>query len=111
MPPPLILRQVANRSIDVGSLCSLGPGAEQDHDGLAVFPVIHAVSRPKVHAKLPDPIAHKLVIPEITRRHPVNAAQDGHSGLKVIQLVDPRLKRVTARRGQVMKNFKNQFRL
>jgi len=99
MLSPLILRQEPNRSIDVGTLCSLGPGAEQDHDGVAVFPVIHAIPRPKAHAKLPDPIAQELVIPEIARRDPVDAAQDGHSGLKAFQLVDPRLKRVNARRG------------
>jgi len=111
MPSPLILRQEANRSIDVGTLCSLAPSAEHDYDSLTVFPVIHSIPRPKVHAKLPDPIAQVLVIPEITRRHPVDAAQDGHSGHKVFKLVDPRLKRVNARRGQVMKNFKHQFRL
>ena len=76
-----------------------------------MFSVIHTIPRSEVHAKLPDPIAQELVIPEITGRHPVNTPQDGHSGAKVLQLVDPSLKRIIASRGQVMKKLEHQFRL
>jgi hypothetical protein len=108
--PFLIVSPLCRSGRNVRRLTALGSTAEQHKPIRACSCEIDTVARSTIDAKLPDAVTAEPVIAGIAVGHSIDTSQYRHSAPEIAQPIEPLLKRVAARRRQVVLYVVPHFR-
>jgi len=87
---------------NISRLAALGSTAEQHNTIRACACEADTIAGPTIDAKFPDAATTEPVVAGIAVCHSINTSQYRHSTAEIRQAIEPLLKRIAARRRQVV---------